>query len=79
MIIDTPALHGMEYVYSLFVNNIIHDFKQVSIAIKTNKQMLVFGIIPYITLMTACRIALSVQPCLKAEGLNSMETSIRKI
>jgi hypothetical protein len=40
-----PALHGMEYVYRMFVNFIIQDFKQVSRRIKTDNNVSVFIVI----------------------------------
>jgi hypothetical protein len=34
-----PAPHGMKYVYRMFVNFIIEDFKQVSHRIKANNDV----------------------------------------
>jgi len=48
MIIDTPTLHSVEYVYSLFVYDIIHDFKWITVTIEPQKQMFICGIIPNI-------------------------------
>jgi hypothetical protein len=50
MIIDIPALHGVEYVYGLFVNNVVHDFKEIAVAVETQKQMFVRIIVPYIVI-----------------------------
>ncbi|WP_461248325.1 hypothetical protein, partial [Treponema sp. R6D11] len=46
VMIDIPALHGVEYVYACIINHIVHNFKRVAIIIKPQKQMLVFCIIP---------------------------------
>jgi hypothetical protein len=50
VIIGTPALHGMEYVYTNIGNDIIHNFKRITIVIKAQKQMFVRGIIPNIVI-----------------------------
>jgi hypothetical protein len=46
MIIDTPALHSVEYVYTIIINDIIHNFKHIAIVVKAQKQMLICRIIP---------------------------------
>jgi hypothetical protein len=38
----------VKYVYPLLINYIIHDFEQITIAIKAQDQMFVLGIVPYI-------------------------------
>nr|AGS51693.1 hypothetical protein [uncultured bacterium contig00032] len=38
----------MEYVDTLFINYIIHDFKRVSIVVYTDKQVFIFVAIPNI-------------------------------
>jgi hypothetical protein len=38
----------MKYVYRLLINYIIHDFEQITIAIESQEQMLVMGIVPHI-------------------------------
>jgi hypothetical protein len=42
MVIDIPALHRMEYIYSLIINNIVKDFKRAAIPVKSDKQIFVF-------------------------------------
>ncbi|MDR2072945.1 MAG: hypothetical protein LBP60_05900, partial [Spirochaetaceae bacterium] len=37
-----PAFHCMEYVYGIFINNIIKDFKRAALPVKTDKQIFVF-------------------------------------
>jgi hypothetical protein len=46
MVIDIPALHRMEYIYSFIINNVVKDFKRVAIPIKTDKQIFVFCLPP---------------------------------
>jgi hypothetical protein len=45
---DTPATHRMEYIYRIFIDNIIQDFEDITIAVKTQQKMLVPGIVQHI-------------------------------
>jgi hypothetical protein len=42
---DFPALHRVEYVDSLFVNDIVHHLKQSAAGIKAEKQVFVFALV----------------------------------
>jgi hypothetical protein len=42
VIIDIPAIHGMEYVYSVIINYIIKYFKWIAFPVEADKQVFVF-------------------------------------
>jgi len=48
MVIDTLALHGVKYIHTIIINDVIHNFKQVAVVVKAHKQVFVSGIIPNI-------------------------------
>jgi hypothetical protein len=46
MVIYIPALHRVEFVHTVNINIVIHNFKQIAVVVKTQKQMFVCRVIP---------------------------------
>jgi len=43
--IDIPTFHCVEYIYAFIINKVVKDLKGITILVKTNEQIFIFGML----------------------------------
>jgi hypothetical protein len=75
----------MEHFKGIFINDIVQDFKRISVPVKTDKQIpgiklfLPIAVVkPFVVqnIVKSCAYTASLTPCLKADRLNLISTSM---